>query len=132
MGVDVWTPGRTPLYLFYDGEIAYLRNNDRAGDYGPTIITRHDLGHQWLYALHGHLSVDSLEGKSVGQSISRGEQLGWIGEEEENGGWVPHLHFQLSVVDPGEADMPGVVAPENREQALSTYPDPAPILEAIK
>jgi murein DD-endopeptidase MepM/ murein hydrolase activator NlpD len=132
MGVDIWTPPRTPLYAFWDGEIAYLRNNDRQGDYGPTIITKHDLGHELLFALHGHLSKDTLEGKSVGQSLGRGEQLGWIGNEEENGGWVPHLHFQLSLRDPGEADMPGVVADEVRSKALQIYPDPAPILEPIR
>ncbi|MGM0588663.1 MAG: peptidoglycan DD-metalloendopeptidase family protein [Bacteroidota bacterium] len=131
MGVDIWTPARTPFYAFWDGEIAYLANNDRQGDYGPTIITKHDLGHELLFALHGHLSVDSLKDKSVGQSFGRGEQLGWIGNEEENGGWVPHLHFQLSLQDPGEADMPGVVAPEDRAEALQIYPDPAPILEPI-
>jgi murein DD-endopeptidase MepM/ murein hydrolase activator NlpD len=131
MGVDIWTPARTPFYAFADGTIAYLANNNRKGDYGPTIITRHQLGDVALFALHGHLSSDSLEGKSVGQSLSRGEQLGWIGTESENGGWVPHLHFQLSLKDPGEADMPGVVAPEHREASMQIYPDPNPILKAL-
>ena len=39
---------------------------------------------QW-WALHGHLSAASIEGKRVGDTILRGELLGWLGEEHENG-----------------------------------------------
>ncbi|HET6528601.1 MAG TPA: hypothetical protein VFG39_07595, partial [Balneolaceae bacterium] len=51
-----------------------------------------------------------------------------IGTEEVNGGWAPHLHFQLSVDDPGKADLPGVVSDDEREQALELYPDPRLVL----
>ena len=51
-----------------------------------------------------------------------------LGNFEENGGWEPHLHFQLSLVEPETHDMPGVVAPEDREHALTIYPDPRNVL----
>ena len=50
--------------------------------------------------------------------------VGWIGSEEENGGWKPHVHFQLSVKEPSTHDMPGVVSAEEREQAIQDYPHP--------
>jgi hypothetical protein len=38
------------------------------------------------------------------------------------------LHYQLSWYDPGKADMPGVVAPEDLETARAKHPDPRMIL----
>ena len=57
-----------------------------------------------------------------------GEVIAWFGAFEENGGWDPHLHFQLSLIEPETHDMPGVVAPEDRDQALRDYPDPRLVL----
>ena len=55
----------------------------------------------------------------------------WMGDKDENGGWDPHLHFQLSLIEPETHDMPGVVSPEDREQALRDYPDPRLVLGPI-
>ena len=56
-----------------------------------------------------------------------GEVVAWFGAFEENGGWEPHLHFQLSLVQPETHDM-RVVAPGERTRALEIYPDPRNIL----
>lgn len=128
MGIDIWAPAGKAVYSFFDGRVAYLQDNDNAGDYGPTIVVRYEIEGQRLYALYGHLSRESLQMVSVGESVQKGQQIATLGDNEVNGGWEPHLHFQLSVEDPGEADMPGVVAEENREEALQTYPDPRIIL----
>lgn len=128
VGIDIWAPAGEPVYSFFDGEVAYIQNNDQAGDYGPTIVINYKLGENNLHALYGHLSVESLSMVSVGDHITKGQKIAELGDEEVNGGWVPHLHFQLSVEDPGEADMPGVVAPEDRKQALKKYPHPRIVL----
>ena len=60
----------------------------------------------------------------VGKTIEAGEIVGWIGAEDENGGWPPHVHFQLSVKRPITHDMPGVVSEKERDQALLDYPHP--------
>ena len=54
--------------------------------------------------------------------------LGWIGSAAENGGWFPHVHFQLSRLQPVIADMPGAVAEAHREMAVHIYPDPQYVL----
>ena len=81
-----------------------------------------------LWALYGHLSDESIERMRVGKKISRGEVIAWFGDYHENGGWEPHLHFQLSLVEPTTHDLPGVVSPLEREQALRDYPDPRLVL----
>ncbi len=128
MAIDIWTKAGSAVNAFYDGTIAYFQNNDRKGDYGPTIVTKHVIDDSILYALFGHLSLQSLENVEAGKTVKRGEKIAEIGKKEVNGGWAPHLHFQLSTKDPGKADMPGVVAEEDREEALKIYPDPRIVL----
>lgn len=128
VGIDIWAKTEEPVFSFYDGKVAYLGKNDRPGDYGPTIVIAYELNDTVLYALYGHLSRKSLRMVSVGEQISKGQQIAGLGGQDVNGGWAPHLHFQLSTEDPGEADMPGVVAEEERAEALEKYPDPRLVL----
>ena len=54
--------------------------------------------------------------------------VGWMGDKHENGGWFPHVHFQLVLLQPAIADCPGVVAEQHRELGLHLYPDPRMVL----
>ncbi|MDX1639347.1 MAG: peptidoglycan DD-metalloendopeptidase family protein [Balneolaceae bacterium] len=128
IGIDFWTPPGEPVFAFCDGRVAYLTDNDRPGDYGPTIVTRHWVAGTPIFALYGHLSKQSLDNLTPGTPVERAQKLGAIGRKSENGGWEPHLHFQLSLHDPGRADMPGVVDEGEREEALRVYPDPRAVL----
>jgi murein DD-endopeptidase MepM/ murein hydrolase activator NlpD len=118
-------------------------------DYGPCIIVRHalrvtlvsgDTNHVVFFTLYGHLSASSLvdlDGKprlQPGQRVSPAEPLAWVGGERVNGGWPPHLHFQLltdaSAGDPGWiGDYPGVCTPAGWAGAYHALcPDPNVLL----
>ena len=99
-----------------------------AAEYGPTIITRHEWLGQVVYALHGHLSRSSLDRWSEGDAIAAGDLLATVGDTAENGGWNPHLHFQLSRIEPVTHDLPGAVSAAQRAQALRDFPDPRLVL----
>ena len=131
IGIDIGAPVGTPCMAFDEGEISHYGYNAADGDYGYVIITKHIIDKKPIWALYGHLSADSIKGKKIGQKISRGEVICWMGDKHENGGWDPHLHFQLSINEPETHDMPGVVNPENREAALKKYPDPRLVLGPI-
>ncbi|TVR17532.1 MAG: peptidase M23 [Balneolaceae bacterium] len=131
MGVDFWAPAGEPVYAAFPGEVLYTRNNDESGNYGPTIVLRQIVNKDEVFALYGHLSKDSLTKTEVGQSVKPGDVIGWLGNFEENGNWPPHLHYQISYEDPGEADMPGVVSPGEVEKASKIYPNPGLILGAL-
>ena len=128
MGIDIGGPMGTPCMTFMDGEISHYGYNPEPGDYGNVVITKHDIGGVPVWALYGHLDAASIQGKTVGQKVSSGEVIARFGSYAENGGWEPHLHFQLSLIEPETHDLPGVVAPEDREQALLDYPDPRLVL----
>ena len=131
MGIDIAAPIDTPIYSFADGEIFCFGINDQPFDYGPTIITKHIVNKRILYALHGHLSSASLRSKKAGQKIAKGEQIATIGTKAENGGWNPHLHFQLSYPQPETYDLPGVVSKNKLEWAKRVFPDPQMVLGSL-
>ncbi len=128
VGVDLGGPVGVAVHAFDDGEIHALGYNPAAGDYGHVIVTAHAVEGATLWALHGHLGARSLEGRRVGDALRRGEVLGWIGDRHENGGWNPHLHFQLSWERPETHDLPGVVRFDERDAALRRFPDPRGVL----
>ncbi len=128
MGVDIGCPEGEPVHSFTDGKVLFFADNKASYDYGPTIITEHEITGIKVYALYGHLSRTSLEKISVGQQILQGQILAHVGPKSENGGWNPHLHFQLSLAKPEKADMPGVVSANDRAVALKTYIDPRLVL----
>ncbi|HHP7236989.1 peptidoglycan DD-metalloendopeptidase family protein [Longibacter sp.] len=131
MGIDLWGPAGTPVKAFADGRVYAIVNHDSPRNYGPTVITEHLLDEERVWALHGHLSRETLEHLDLNQPVQAGDVLGWFGTTHENGGWPPHLHLQLSREEPLDNDMPGVVAPADREKARETYPDPRQVLGPI-
>lgn len=128
MGVDIWAPAGEPVFAPVDGVAAYKANHNEEGNYGVTIVFKHSISGRNLYALYGHLSLRSLQQCKPGQNVKAGEIIGWLGDESENGNWLPHLHYQLSWNDPREADMPGVVSEKERNIALLIYPDPERVI----
>ena len=128
IGVDVGGSVGTELHCVTDCKIHAVGYNPAALDYGNVIVTEQTLNGVRVWMLYGHLSAKSIEGKKPGDSIARGSVIGWIGDKHENGGWPPHVHFQLSLDEPATHDMPGVVSREQHEEALRRYPDPRMVL----
>ena len=131
VGIDIGAPVGTTVYAFDDGVIFMTGINHQPGDYGGTVMTQHDFEGRSLWALHGHLSHASVAKWRAGDSVRKGDVLGWLGDEKENGGWNPHVHFQLSWIRPLVCDMPGVVSAKARPQALRDFPDPRLVLGAL-
>jgi len=131
MGIDIGGPVGTPCMAFTNGEISHFGYNPEPGDYGYVVITRQVISGISVWALYGHLDSNSVKNKFIGQKVSAGEVIAWFGALHENGGWDPHLHFQLSLVEPETHDLPGVVASEDIAQALLDYPDPRLVLGPI-
>lgn len=129
LGVDIWGVAGIPVYSPLPGEIHSFADNDHFGDYGPTIILKHKLNGLTLYSLYGHLSRGSLVGLAMGQNIECNQQIATLGIPDENGGWPPHLHFQL-MLDIGDAkgDYPGVGKFSEKEKYSKNIPDPELLL----
>jgi murein DD-endopeptidase MepM/ murein hydrolase activator NlpD len=130
LGIDLFVANGTPVYAPMPACVHSFANNNVIGDYGPTIILEHHLDGTTFFTLYGHLSLYSLDGLSEGRSLAAGEQIASIGGNHENGGWPPHLHFQIitDMLDK-RGDFPGVATLSERQRFLDLCPDPNLILQ---
>jgi 4-aminobutyrate aminotransferase-like enzyme/Ser/Thr protein kinase RdoA (MazF antagonist) len=130
LGIDLYMQSGSPVYAVLDGKVHSFNNNHADLDYGPTIILEHEADEGYhFYTLYGHLSLDSLIGLKAGKPVGKGEPFARIGETETNGGWPPHLHFQIIVDMLGErGNFLGVARPSQRDIWTSISPDPNIIL----
>ena len=127
IGLDLFAEPGSAVLAPLDGVVHSFRNNDLPLDYGPTIVLQHAAGDDALpfFTLYGHLSEDSLDGLREGMRVKRGAQIARIGNFPKNGGWPPHLHFQIITAMLGhEGDVPGVALARERDIWLSISPNP--------
>jgi murein DD-endopeptidase MepM/ murein hydrolase activator NlpD len=83
-GVDLAAEQETQILAPADGEVTAVRDDVY---WGKTVRVKHCCKYETFYAHLGSVSV------RVGQKLSRGTQIGTIGES----GWTthPHLHYEL-------------------------------------
>jgi 4-aminobutyrate aminotransferase-like enzyme len=106
-------------------------DNDLPFDYGPTIILEHRAGEGGppFWTLYGHLSRETLAMVKPGMTVAAGQQIGSIGGHDVNGGWAPHLHFQIMTDRLGrDGEFPGVGQPSLWDVWRCISPDPNLIL----
>lgn len=130
LGLDIWAPSGTSVHTPWWGELHSWANRTTPGDYGPVLILSHQVSGEVLYSLYGHLSGESLDGLQVGQEYEAGARVGSLGTPDENGGYAPHLHFQLiRDLDGAVGDYPGVCSFENLEYYRRNCPNPLEFLD---
>ena len=86
-GIDMAASKGSPVYAAAAGTVIVSRASGWNGGYGNYVVIDHGDGTQTLYA---HLSSDNV---SVGQKVSRGQQLGGVGNTGKSTGY--HLHFEV-------------------------------------
>ncbi|MBC8509234.1 MAG: phosphotransferase, partial [Chloroflexi bacterium] len=96
LGIDLFAVPGTAVYAPLEGLVYVFHDNNAPQDYGPVIILEHQTTDSTpFYTLYGHLNRASLAGIKRGQLFKAGDTLGEIGTNQVNGGWTPHLHFQI-------------------------------------
>lgn len=86
-GVDIAAPSGSPVYASAGGSVIVSRSGGWNGGYGNYVVIDHGNGVQTLYA---HMSSISA---SVGETVSRGQQIGGVGNTGQSTGF--HLHFEV-------------------------------------
>lgn len=130
LGCDFFAPALTSLFMPMVGEIVQAGIMDERLDYGGFIVTRHELTPQTrFFALWGHLSHASVRRWARGQTIAEGVQFAELGDFEENGWWLPHLHLQLSTLEFHDfCQMPGVGEGDHAKLWQEIFPDPTTLV----
>lgn len=130
LGIDLWCAANTNIYAPFDGVVSSFKNNTNFGDYGPTIILKHNLKGDVFYTLYGHLSLSSIANLKVGQTFKQGDRVAKLGDASVNGDYPPHLHFQIiKSIENSDGDYPGVCSKKNLDFYKSNCPDPNIILD---
>jgi 4-aminobutyrate aminotransferase-like enzyme/Ser/Thr protein kinase RdoA (MazF antagonist) len=126
LGIDLFASPGTPIHALLDGVVHAVAVNTAPLDYGPLVILRHATGDGVeFFTLYGHLAREAFDALQPGQRVARGQPFAQIGSAHENGGWAPHLHFQiiLDLLD-HRSDFPGVAPASQRAVWTSLSPDP--------
>lgn len=133
LGVDIWGPAGTTVFLPLGGMVHSLAYNENFGDYGATIIMQHQLDTISFHTLYGHVSLTDLAQLHEGKYMSRGEIIAHFGEPHENGNWPPHLHLQvIGDMNLKEGDYPGVCNLKESDRYFRNCPDADLILNMLQ
>ena len=84
-GLDFTAPAGTPIYATADGVVQIAGFN--TDGYGNKVVINHGYGYQTLY---GHMLKIKA---SQGQTVKRGEVIGYIGSTGKSTG--PHCHYEV-------------------------------------
>ena len=97
LGQDIFIDALSAVFAPLSGRVFSVSDNNFSLDYGPTVILEHDIGTsgKHFYTLYGHLAKTTLSLLKKDQPITAGQLIGHVGEFHENGGWAPHVHFQI-------------------------------------
>ncbi|MBM1557040.1 aminotransferase class III-fold pyridoxal phosphate-dependent enzyme [Sulfitobacter mediterraneus] len=130
LGVDVFAPAGQELMAPMAATVAFVEDRRGRLDYGGMVILRHETPQgDAFHSLYGHLDPASIAGLELGQSIAKGEVFCRLGAADCNGGWAPHLHFQLALSLAGMGtDWPGVADPDELDLWSAICPNPAALL----
>ncbi|MCB2089924.1 MAG: aminotransferase class III-fold pyridoxal phosphate-dependent enzyme [Alphaproteobacteria bacterium] len=134
LAIDIWLRGPEKIYAPLDGKVASITSNDLPFDYGTVLILSHkiDDGPEF-YTLYGHLNRQSTDHLKPGDQVKAGDYIATLGEIHENGGWTPHLHFQLisDLLEIEDGNYPGICSPAVWDVWQEICPDPNLILGFI-
>ncbi len=133
LAVDVFAPAGTVLHAPLSGRVEVVENRDAHLDYGGVVILHHETPEgDTFYTLYGHLDPEVSERLKPGDPVAQGAAFARLGNASQNGGWAPHVHFQLALTTDGmQADWPGVADPDEMELWNAVCPNPAALLNLL-
>lgn len=130
LGLDLWLHADSRVYTPLNGTVYGYADNVGLGNYGPTIILKHDINSIVFYTLYGHLSRASLKDLYIGKPFKVGDIIATLGRAEVNGDYPPHLHFQIiKNIANWQSDYPGVCGKSERDMYLFNCPNPNLLLK---
>jgi 4-aminobutyrate aminotransferase-like enzyme len=116
-----------------DATVHVIENRTGHLDYGGVVILAHDTSEgDSFYTLYGHLNPEVCETLKPGQTIEKGTLFCKLGTPSQNGGWAPHIHFQMALTLDGLGnDWPGVSDPDENDLWRAICPNPAALLNLL-
>ncbi|MCI0661177.1 MAG: M23 family metallopeptidase [Acidobacteria bacterium] len=90
-GIDIFAAKKTPVLAPTSGVVIYRGEMELGGN--VLLI----LGPKWRVHFFGHLNKSNV---GLGQFVTRGQQIGEVGDSGNAKGKAPHLHYQINTCLP--------------------------------
>jgi len=87
-GIDYASPWGTPIVAAGEATVTFV---GRKGSYGKVVTLQH---HERVSTLYAHLS-SYAKGLSVGDKVSQGQIIAYVGQSGRSTG--PHLHYEIQL-----------------------------------
>ncbi|KQU66769.1 hypothetical protein ASC75_09120 [Aminobacter sp. DSM 101952] len=127
LGLDLFMPAGSRVYTPLAATVKSVEIEDDPLGYGCLVALEHaPQGCPPFVTLWGHMAHEAMSRLKPGQRLEAGALVGAMGAPAENGGWAPHLHFQIST-DPDLAarDILGVGEARYLDVWAELFPDAA-------
>ncbi len=130
LAIDAFAPAGTPVLAPMDATVHVIENRTGYLDYGGVVILAHDTPEgDRFFTLYGHLDPIVCDTLEPGQQLKKGMVFCTLGNSRQNGGWAPHIHFQMALTLDGLGnDWPGVGDPDDNVLWRAMCPNPAAML----
>jgi Ser/Thr protein kinase RdoA (MazF antagonist) len=97
LGLDIFAPAGTEMFTPLAAKVVAATINPEPQDYGGLLLLEHEPEPDLrFWTLWGHLEHASVRERRIGERLEAGARVARLGDQAENGGWVPHVHLQLS------------------------------------
>lgn len=130
LGIDIFAPAGTPVFAPLSGIARHVTYQSDPLDYGHALIIEHTTGTTPFFTLYGHLGPSLPTLLTPGDHIAKGQLVAHLGDWPHNGGWAPHIHFQImtSMLDQTDGNFFGVGHSSLWDVWQAICPDPNLIL----
>ncbi|MEO5756733.1 MAG: phosphotransferase, partial [Mesorhizobium sp.] len=127
LGLDLFMPAGTRLYTPLAATVRSAEIEEDPLGYGGLVALEHaPPGCPPFVTLWGHLAHEASRRLKPGDRLDAGALVGEMGTAMENGGWAPHLHFQISTdVKLAARDILGVGEERYLDVWKELFPDAA-------
>ncbi len=95
LGEDVEAPAGTPVYALAEGTVKFTGNFPSYQNWGGLILIEHkEPSGAKSVAAYGHLKANDFK-VGAGDTVDRGQLIGYIANRDNNGGWKEHIHLGI-------------------------------------
>lgn len=129
LGLDIFAGAGQSIHAPLDGTVHAAGLPLPGDESGGMVVLAHTLASgQRFYTSYRHLNPVSTAALGPGRNVAAGEVFATLGDHAVNGGWAPHLHVQIFLIETTAAGWPASVDPDERHWWQAMCPDPLPLL----
>ena len=96
VGIDMFAPADEAILAPLDAVVVGIDYETVPLGFGAMLVLQHETDSgEPFWTVYGHLSRASMDSLHVGHRVRAGDVVARLGTPQENGGWPPHVHFQV-------------------------------------